>query len=160
MKKDLSLITSFGIALIILMSLIAGCKNEKAPPAQLEPAAQGEPTDQSEPTAIAITKTSAVTGHFVMYGFGLGGQNLKGTVDVKELADGSFSVEWIMHDEERYHGKGKLTEDGKLFIVYGGSEDGDGTWELMSNNDLHGKWHPKGSENYGIEVWSREPKSK
>ena len=45
--------------------------------------------------------------------------------------------------------------DGKFFVVYTGSEEGDGTWELMSNNELHGKWHPKDSDNYGIEVWSR-----
>lgn len=147
LKRDLSLITSFGIALIVPVSLIMGCQNAMAP------------TDQAESTAIAITKTSAVTGHFAMYGFGLGGQNLEGTVDVEELADGSFSVEWIMN-EERYHGKGIITEDGKLYVVYTGNDGGDGTWELMSNNELHGKWQPKGSERFGIEVWSRELKSK
>jgi hypothetical protein len=125
---------------MILMSLTAGCQINSA-----------------EPTAKPIKKKSEVTGRFVMYGFGLGGQNLEGTFDVKELADGSFSVEWTMKSEERYRGKGSITEDGKFFVVYTGSEEGDGTWELMSNNELHGKWHPKDSDNYGIEVWSREP---
>ena len=140
-KRDLSLVTGFGICLMVVVSLIAGCQNSMGP------------------TARRIRDKSVVTGHFVMYGFGLGGQELKGTVDVEEMADGSFSVEWVMA-KEKYYGKGRITEDGKLYVVYTGNDAGDGTWELMSNNELHGKWYPKGSENFGIEVWSREQESK
>ena len=129
-KKDVSFVSGIGVCLMAVVSLMAGCQN-------------------------AAMRAEDVTGHFVMYGFGLGGQELAGTVDVEEVKDGSFSVEWVINGVD-WHGTGYLTEDGKFFITYSGPDSGGGTWELMPNKELHGKWYPEGSVNFGIEVWSRE----
>ena len=136
-KRYLSLAAVFGVCVMVVMSLMAGCQ------------------DAMRPTARAIADNSALTGEYLVRGIGLSHVKYGGEVDVEELADGSLSLEWRI-DGQKWSGKGSITEDGKLFVVYTGFAAGDGTWVLMSNNELHGEWREEGIEGFATEVWVRK----
>ena len=105
--------------------------------------------------AVGITDVNALVGSYRVQGTNPDGSTYKGELQITTTADGQIKIHWLIAGQE-WVGTGRVTEDGQLYVQYAGPFEGDGTWRLMENGDLHGTWQGAGSSDKGSENWTKE----